>query len=114
MSTLTLLLNPSWLASLFVWFPTRVRGTEIFQVSTDIHAHTHDSERERPRQKERDRKKEGGRENARERQRYSASMREGQRERERERESTLFKRETEHLCLRQPIHGIGRDPFSRE
>ena len=28
-------------------------------------------------------------------------------------ESTLFKRETEHLCLRQPIHGIGRDPFCR-
>ena len=23
----------------------------------------------------------------------------------------LFKRETEHLYLRQPIHGIGRDPF---
>ena len=22
----------------------------------------------------------------------------------------LLKRETEHLCLRQPIHGIGRDP----
>ena len=26
----------------------------------------------------------------------------------------LFKRETEHLCLRPPIHGIGRDPFARE
>ena len=25
----------------------------------------------------------------------------------------LFKRETEHLCLRQLIHGIGRDPFAR-
>ena len=23
----------------------------------------------------------------------------------------LFKKETEHLYLRQPIHGIGRDPF---
>ena len=34
--------------------------------------------------------------------------------RDRERESTLFKRETEHLCLRQLIHGIGRDPFARE
>ena len=28
--------------------------------------------------------------------------------REGERESTLFKRETEHLYLRQPIHGIGQ------
>ena len=26
----------------------------------------------------------------------------------------LFKRETEHLWLRQLIHGIGRDPFARE
>ena len=26
----------------------------------------------------------------------------------------LFERETEHLCLRQPIHGIERDPFARE
>ena len=26
----------------------------------------------------------------------------------------LFKRETEHLYPRQPIHGIGRDPFARE
>ena len=25
----------------------------------------------------------------------------------------LFKRETEHLWLRQPMHGIGRDPFRR-
>ena len=25
----------------------------------------------------------------------------------------LFKRETEHLCLRQLMHGIGRDPFAR-
>ena len=25
-----------------------------------------------------------------------------------------FKRETEHLCIRPPIHGIGRDPFARE
>ena len=25
----------------------------------------------------------------------------------------LFKRETEHLWLRQLIHGIGRDPFAR-
>ena len=37
----------------------------------------------------------------------------------REREIVLYSRgkpETEHLCLRQPIHGIGRsrDPFSRE
>ena len=32
-----------------------------------------------------------------------------QREREREREH-LFKRETEHLCLRQLIHGIGGGP----
>ena len=31
---------------------------------------------------------------------------------ERERE-LLFKRETEHLWLRQLIHGIGRDPFTR-
>ena len=31
------------------------------------------------------------------------------REREREREH-LFKRETEHLCLRQLIHGIGGGP----
>ena len=23
----------------------------------------------------------------------------------------LFKRETEHLCLRQPIHGIAGNPF---
>ena len=29
-------------------------------------------------------------------------------ERERERESGLFKRETEHLYPRPPIHGIGR------
>ena len=36
------------------------------------------------------------------------------RERERERERDLFKRETEHLCLRPPIHGIGRDPLTRE
>ena len=34
-------------------------------------------------------------------------------ERERAR-ARLFKRETEHLCPRQPIHGIGRDPFARE
>ena len=27
---------------------------------------------------------------------------------------SLFKRDTEHLWLRQPIHGIGRDPFARE
>ena len=33
-----------------------------------------------------------------------------QRERGRER---LFERETEHLWLRQPMHGIGRDPFRR-
>ena len=33
-----------------------------------------------------------------------------QRERERE---LLFKRETENLCLRQLMHGIGRDPFAR-
>ena len=33
-----------------------------------------------------------------------------QRERERE---LLFERETEHLWLRQLIHGIGRDPFAR-
>ena len=26
----------------------------------------------------------------------------------------LFKRETEHLCIRPPIHGIGRDPLTRE
>ena len=32
-------------------------------------------------------------------------------ERERECVCVLFKRETEHQCLRQPIHGIGRDPF---
>ena len=25
----------------------------------------------------------------------------------------LFKRESEHLCLRQLIHGIGRDPLTR-
>ena len=25
----------------------------------------------------------------------------------------LFKRETEHLRLRQLMHGIGRDPFAR-
>ena len=25
----------------------------------------------------------------------------------------LFDRETEHLCLRQLMHGIGRDPFAR-
>ena len=25
----------------------------------------------------------------------------------------LFKRETENLCLRQLMHGIGRDPFAR-
>ena len=36
-----------------------------------------------------------------------------EREREREREGGLFKRETEHLYLRPPIHGIGRDPFAR-
>ena len=35
------------------------------------------------------------------------------RERERERE-LLFERETEHLWLRQLMHGIGRDPFARE
>ena len=35
-------------------------------------------------------------------------------ERERERESGLFKRETEHLCIKTPIHGIGRDPLTRE
>ena len=29
----------------------------------------------------------------------------------RESVSDLFKRETEHLYLRHPIHGIGRDPF---
>ena len=29
----------------------------------------------------------------------------------RERVCDLFKKETEHLYLRQPIHGIGRDPF---
>ena len=46
--------------------------------------------------------------------RAGEKWREGGRERERERESSLFKRETEHLCLRQPIHGIGRDPFARE
>ena len=34
----------------------------------------------------------------------------GERERERERESALFKRETEHLCLRPPFHGIGEGP----
>ena len=33
------------------------------------------------------------------------------RERERVCVCVLFKRETEHQCLRQPIHGIGRDPF---
>ena len=33
---------------------------------------------------------------------------ERERGREGERESTLFKRETEHLYLRQPIHGIGQ------
>ena len=32
---------------------------------------------------------------------------------ERERESCLFKRETEHLWLRQLMHGVGRDPFAR-
>ena len=37
----------------------------------------------------------------------------GRRERERERE-LLFERETEHLWLRQLMHGIGRDPFARE
>ena len=26
----------------------------------------------------------------------------------------VYSRETEHLCLRPPIHGIGRDPFCRE
>ena len=31
-----------------------------------------------------------------------------ERERERERERGLFKRETEHLYQRPPIHGIGR------
>ena len=35
------------------------------------------------------------------------SIEQGERERERE---LLFKRETEHLCIRQLIHGIGRDP----
>ena len=40
-------------------------------------------------------------------------QRERERERERERVSDLFKRETEHLYLRSPIHGIGRDPFAR-
>ena len=35
-----------------------------------------------------------------------------ERERERERE-LLFERETEHLWLRQLMHGIGRDPFAR-
>ena len=34
--------------------------------------------------------------------------------RERERERGLFKRETEHLYERPPIHGIGRDPLARE
>ena len=63
-----------------------------------------------------------------------ARQREKERERERERfiqegnrapalkatharnwgERDLFKRETEHLCLRPPIHGIGRDPFAHE
>ena len=38
----------------------------------------------------------------------------GEEGRERERESDLFKRETEHLCIRPPIHGIGRDPLTRE
>ena len=32
-------------------------------------------------------------------------------DRERECVCGLFKRETEHLCLKPPIHGIGRDPF---
>ena len=31
--------------------------------------------------------------------------------REKEREDILFERETEYLYLRQPIHGIGGDPF---
>ena len=32
----------------------------------------------------------------------------------REERRDLFKRETEHLCIRPPIHGIGRDPLTRE
>ena len=36
----------------------------------------------------------------------------GQRGRGGER-TDFFKRETEHLCLRQLIHGTGRDPFAR-